>query len=422
MAQNVFMTSMYFFIPLERVGRNFLRNNQLNYADVPRPAFVRISDARCAFAEIPFNNSENAFHYSYWTANINNQREITRHVHINACILNYRSAYNSLREMPLLMIGAAIDKVFPAGSQTLNAQQFCDTICTEDDLVHLKRAFTTENNGLISDNNYADSFQAWLKRLIAKIECQKERTNVNMLHSIVDVKGMCLDVSGIHQKDELDKVFTDCYYHANISPTNIIKVPSVSQSLCGNYKAFAYGLLFGNTNYDRAPAEELDYYFDKSYSNNVSEETVAAPKCVVFIHTHYPFRHCANEQPQVGFDNLSKDVQNIYEMCEVIYAERRICVMRHSLRLTHASTTIETLLNLARYMERDLFQLVEMDRKVDYIFDALGINKQFATLKEMAEMAAKSTEIRMSNRLNRWALAIAVLSSSFALIQLLQKL
>ena len=72
-------------------------------------------------------------------------------------------------------------------------------------------------------------------------------------------------------------------------------------------------------------------------------------------------------------------------------------------------------------MERDLFQLVEMDRKVDYIFEALGINDQFATLKEMVEMAAKSSEIKMSTRLNYLAIVIAVLSSSFALIQLFTK-
>ena len=417
MAQNIFMTSMYFFIPLERISNSYLRNTQLEYNEIPRPAFVRNTDARCVFARIPFGNSDNSFHYSYWTAN-STPKEITRHIHIKAYLLNYRSAYNCQREMPLLMIGTTIDKLFPVGNLTGNVQSFFDSICTEDDLVNLKWAFTADE-GLFSDNSSAHSFQIWLKKLISRIEGRKERNDVNMLHSIVDVKALKLDIRQIGQKSNLDDLFTKQYYHANISPTNTIIIPSVSQALDGNYRAFAYGLLFGNTNYDRVPPQEIASIFKHAYSNNTSEVTVCAPKCIVFINTHYPFRHCTKEHLQEGFDGRFRDVQNIYEMCEAIYAERRVCIMRHSLSLTHASTIIETLLNLARYMERDLFQLVEMDRKVDYIFEALGINAQFATLKEMAEMAAKSSEIRMSTRLNYLAIIIAVLSSSFALVQLL---
>ena len=419
MAQNIFMASMYFFIPLERISNSYLRSTQLEYNEISKPAFVRNSDARCVFANIPFCNSDSLFHYSYWTAN-RTPKEITRHIHIKAYLLNYRSAYNCQREMPLLMIGTTIDKLYPVGNLTGNVQSFLDNICTEDDLVNLKRAFTA-HEGLISDNSPAHSFQVWLKKLLSRIEGRKERNYINMLHSIVDVKGLGLDISQISKKSELDNLFTNQYYHANISPTNTIIIPSVSQTLGGDYRAFAYGLLFGNTNYDRVPPKEIASIFKLAYSNNVSEVTVSAPKSIVFIHTHYPFRHCTKEHPQEGFDCKFRDVQNIYEMCEAIYAERRICIMRHSLSLTNASTIIETQLNLARYMERDLFQLVEMDRKVDYIFEALGINDQFATLKEMVEMAAKSSEIKMSTRLNYLAIVIAVLSSSFALIQLFTK-
>lgn len=422
MDKNVFMTSMYFFIPLKRISRRYKSDYGLNFNKIHDPAFTQSGEASCQYAQIVFTNSENHFHFTYQANSLKTHKTNTRHIQIKAFVLKYRSFYNSKNEMPILMIGTSIDKLFTADEQCETKQEFADRLCSIEDLVFLKRAFTSRKDCLVSDTDSSETIHSWLKKLVAKIETHNKRTSISMIHSICDVKGMNIDICQIQDKETLDQVFTEKYYNALVtSSTDIVAIPTIDQSIHGNYKAFIYGLLFGNTNYDRGNKKEIDSYIIDAYSNNISEITVAAPMTIVFLHTHHPFRtDKTKEKRQRGFCNNLADVQNIFEMCEVIYAEKRIALLRNSFREISPSTVIKTLLGLTRYMERDLFNLVEMDKKVNYIFDAIGINKQFATIKEMSDMASRSTELKVNNRLNLLMLIIAITSSVFALIQIIQ--
>ena len=405
--KNVFMTSMYFFIPLNRIGKRYKSDMHLDFKEKPTPAFAKNTQANCKAAEIVFDEKERAFGYTYITKK--GDERISREVELKAYILLYTPFRAKTRPSPILMIGTSIDKVF-AIHDTSNNYSFDKALCSEDDLVMLKRAFCSNEHGVLIRKHDNQHFQQCLKALISKIECRKER-KLHVEHSVIDVKGVALVTDSIMTKHRLDLNFAECYYDA---PDDL------SSLFIGDYQKFIYGLLFTNDNYHRVPESEIDHCFKDAYSNNKTEIVVAAPKSIVFLHTRFPFRRNINEKSpqQSGFCKNLSDVQNIYEMCEVLHAEKQFCLLRQALTLPNSSAIISVLLHLSQYMEKEYFHLAELDRKLNYIFKAVGISKQFSGLKEIASMAAKSAEIKVSHSINLWVLLFAVISSLFAFIQI----
>ena len=195
-------------------------------------------------------------------------------------------------------------------------------------------------------------------------------------------------------------------------------------ALSGNIPQFSYGLLFGNENYHRVPPEEIRRTLNDGYSNNHVEITYAANNSILALKTHRGFKYekdKAHSTKRLKM-NLEDVSQNVYEICDVIYMRKRMQRLHNRLKKSDASFIKDALLNIARYIERDLFHLSELDRKVNYIFKNLGIEEEFESLVRVGELSSKSIEIKEVQKTNTYVISLAVITAVLTSIQIFQNI
>ena len=408
MKENVFMCSMYFLIPLTHVKQEY-RFKKMPWEDIPSPPYVKNAGGLCQY--IPWGFDKNLEYY-FRSHSMKSAQRLIRKIGLKCFLLRYKQSSGIKKNKYFFMVGASIDKLFPACDNNPNTA-LRDLMCTKNDLVCLKKAFyETETRGFLrTDRKTQKDFHVWLNDTIAEIT-GSEHTTIQLKYSIVDIIGLDVDNINLTTKISLDEAFSKAYYSEN--------TPSVQEALSGNNVNFAYGLLMGDDNYRRVPVEEVHNVLNDGYSNNISEVTYAANDTIILLHTHHAFIfRPKNLNRQKRLNPTPSGIQNTFEMCDVICSKQKMQHLQHQLSHSDASTIKETLIGLSSFVNSDLYHVSGLDRKMDYFYLNMGINKELEQLSQISNLASSVEEIRVNQRTNSYIILLAVLTAFLSFVQII---
>ncbi len=401
--QNIFMTSMYFFIPIHGLRKKCVKDFERNRKPINNSDFVKNTKIVCHYVDL---NVSQTFYYAYGPQT----NRITRPVTLNVSLLSYTPYHNKKARQFFIVVNATIDKTFSDEPRTLPNNPIDPTqICTEDDLVYLKYAFYKDRReGLFYPANDPTIFlHSWILEVINGLKlCRKELKSVNFDYSITDLKSAVIDINT--ESSTLQQVNTDF-------DTNYIQNPPPPISGWNNQDQICAALLSGNNNYERMPQEHIDAVVRNSFTNNISERTYIDKYNLVFYHWHHPFKDKTTCAKMPTLDNL----QYIYELCTVVYARHRLRMIRYWANQNSISYIIKALTNQLAYLNESLFHLEAIDKTMTHIYGVMGVRLEMVTTKEICILTANKKNTSTSRRLNHIMAFLAAWTLFFTIIQIL---
>ena len=394
---NVFIASVYSFIPLNRLSKRYRNEFNNHFAFIKRPFDDRYSQAECHYLEL--TDKEQEFYYDYLIRSdrTNSSVSYTRRVLMRAYLLRYREEKNAKGQY-YLVVGTGINKAFgDKGKETWKDED----LCTEQDIIYLKRAFYRDKekgfyNPTLCSKIY---FKKWLNDLI----CAVSMVQVNGTYEqsyIVNIIGVNIDYSQIreHNIATLSKCFKEAFYYHPVR--NLHQV-------INNCDRWAYGLIFGNNNFERVPPQQVKKVLCTPFSNNCSEKTYAGWSTIVFIKTHEPYTHFKKDgDVAVNF----AEEQNIYEICATMNVKKQLRKITTMLNCNDATIIRKALGNIVSCLMNRPFGVKELDGKMNYIYDAMGINTEFEAIRQMGEQCAEAINIKNTMKLNVLMIVLAVIT------------
>ena len=410
MEKNVFMTSMYFFIPLyinEEVSNNYNETKSRKYKEIKVPLGARESSFRCAYYD-DIMKERRCFYYTHHSKWVK--------IEIVPYILKCQPIIGKKNSEYFFVISAIIDKWILSKEKNSN-EEFVKQLCTEDDIVCLKNAFYGNGNLNLhqtpceTDNH---TLKEWAIKIITKIEGVNKR-KIKLNYSIVNITCEAIDIS---DNERIEENFSAKYYEYPHKP--------LEKNILGNYKQFIYGVLFGNDHYIRVPKQEIKRVIENSYTNNDTEMTYAGRRSIVFLKTHTPFEEYPTSLPFIHpYYNLEK-VPNIYELCSALYIEKQMRTLRNPEKFKNNPYDIKAFLSsLVGNLYVNNFYIRSADEKSQYIFEALGLIREFENVKQIAGLRAESDNIRITQNTNniiKWLTFAMFLLCLIQIIPLLIKL
>ena len=132
MAQNIFMTSIYSFISLLSLKKEYREIWQKEAKPVTPPTLIRYSEAKYNFCELKRLAKNFKFDYRY------QEKDIHREVCLKVWLINFSSALNNEGRY-YLVVSAGVDKAFE--KYTHDGTFDIEDICNKQDVIHLKKAF-----------------------------------------------------------------------------------------------------------------------------------------------------------------------------------------------------------------------------------------------------------------------------------------
>ena len=310
MAQNVFIVSMYSFIPLLSLKKEYREIWEKDAKPVTPPALIRYSDAKYSFCELKRLAKNFKFDYRH------QEKDIRREVILKVWIINFSSTLNNEGRY-YLVISAGVDKAFE--KYTHDGTFDIKSICNKQDVIHLKKAFyEKEEKGFYYEvDGVKQYFHDWLNQKIIDVSGRNLRGKFGR-HYVVDVCGVDLgNTVVVPDYSTLTELFSKKYYSNSYL--------SYDQVIDGAHD-LAYSLIYGNDNNEVIPDDVLDEIASGGISNNRTERLFGGHKTIVFLHTHHPYQwERAKEElkKRLNQSDLSP-CQNLYDICLIMESKRKL--------------------------------------------------------------------------------------------------
>ena len=401
MAQNIFMASMYFFVPINKVKH--LDKHRIFHPIECTSQFQSVSSI-CEYCEIEEKHQDFYFNSSI-TTNIKRERLIKLKVYI----FRYKPIATDKKSHPkhFLVIGTGIDKLFEGYNTPINTNDYCD--CT--DLVMLKQSFYSKHNksnkysGLYYPQNDSTIFhREWLNKLVHDFDSEASAV-IKFDASITDIRTVALTASqNISDKAKLQAVFEYCYVN---SPCL-----SYNKALDVDVDRLAYGILVGNENFANLPDDFVTSFKRDSYSNNLSERIFAASNSLLYIRTHHPYLDIKKDV----ISNLSMtikdlDERTVYELCHSLYIKEELIAIRNQVNMKSKSEIVkEASDKLAYLLNLQLFNFHEADSRANILWGGLGITKLSQETDQYVTRYLTNNRFAYSKKQNRWMGCLTVVT------------
>jgi len=301
MPHTEFMTTFYFFVPINSIKKCKIRTLERGYSYLQCPEIYQSLSSICCFAEL--KEWQQKFYYKAYPWK-DKKNDKVRQISLKVYLIKYIPSVADDTPQYFFAIGTGIDKRFSLDED--------DPICTEMDLVMLKRAFYSANDktcnstGLYFPKQDPTIFHRnWLEKLVKSYDSTPNDV-IAFVACITDIIGASV------QSDSEFSTFEDSFYHS---------IPQYYNRLLGAHTvSFAYGLIVGNENYRRLPAKQIQSFENTAYSNSLTECTFCVPTNILFFRTHYPFIHIQEEEDcHLHFNISDLDIRHIYIMCHSLY-------------------------------------------------------------------------------------------------------
>ncbi len=401
--QQLFVVSMYFFIPIEKLNAYFEEEIQKSQTRITAPDYIQNAGFICKYLDLSNSGSISNQDFLYKYHEPQNGKLILRKINLRPYIFQFYPDKTQKNGIPFLVIGTSINKKF--------ANSSASDFCTEQDVIMLRQSLL-ESNGYgayFQKNNEIIHHRDWLESIVQEVEGIKElnenrKKHISFFNSITEISTSTIEVKDIKN---YEKAFSDEYFRTDISNITISK----------DEKRFCYGILTGNDNYTRVPDYELDTILKKGYSNNHTEHTYAMPKSIVLYKKHHPFPY-ATKIP-VNPESLSL-IQYIHEMCGCLYIDRKLKIARQQLSLSGEPENIKNVLSdLAETLGTKLFRITEAEHRAEYIYNSFGLREEYDRLKERGNLLADALNIKYSKLNNTILLILAILTLIIGITQVL---
>lgn len=402
--QNVFIVTLYSFIPLQRCPKGEYKELMKDAPVVPPHRLVKYMDAKYCVVELKKDGCD-----FYFECNRKGTMQ-TLKVHLRAWLYHFSSVVNPLGRY-YLATTISIDKAFE--HESLHDSFGQDIICTSQDIVQLKKAsYGGCDTGLYNyDGSNRRSIQDYLNSLIERITGKNPNGRYGRYYA-VDVCGVDFRIGNrIDGRNHLTDLYSEEYYGREKKPYDeVIK----------HYQEFVYGLIYGNDNNCVIPNDTLDKTLKDSFSNNISERLFAGHKTVVFLHTHHPFPW--KESNNGRKRNLRQDVEHdqiIYDVLLVMEAKLKLKSIEESLQSGYPKTIKDALASISKYLSANPYHLGEYGPRYKMLYKNMGINDLLESIKEQGNLVSDSKEIENNERLNKsvlWLTAITMIIGGLSLI------
>lgn len=395
MMQDVFKIRINSIIALDNVKRIYRRKYKDEAQNIVASGYFTHVKHYCRY--IPLQEYNQTFTFDYFAEN----RRVERKVDMKVFLLCLAEKSYPFGKSFFLVIGTQIDKLFQGNTDT---ETFCPgDLCTETDLLHLKKAFY--NKAYYYDGSNKVDLHCWQNKILKAV------TGVNYAgkygrHYVIDIVATRIETN-VYHLSQLNRAFDEAYKKSPLD---------VTQKYLDGLRQLAYGLLFGNDNCMRTPQRQIDAVLGDGYSNNNAEVTYAGGSTIVFLQTHYPYEkeRVSNEK------NGVIDTNNLYEVCAIMVAKQKLRHIRNSMSNGNASEIKSSLSDMSEYLSKNPLRLNEQELKMKYFYQKLNINKTFDTILKMGELSSEAITIKQNRNLNRIVVALTACTLIIGIIPLIK--
>lgn len=399
----LFVASMYFFIPIEKVCRKYQNAFKNSRSEIQAPEYIQNAGFVCNYLDLCTSSllQTQDFYFNLEEDNVDGHRSIPqRKITLHPYLFHYNPDRTKKRGVFYLVIGTSINKKF-SDSQP-------NDFCSESDLVMLRQALlkSDNNGGYYPACDPTIHHRKWLTDLVSEIEGRKLSENrkkqISFFNSITEIS----TVSIKNYSNDLEKEFSAEYF-SDICDKEYITKDDIR---------FCYGILTGNDNYKRLPEDEITSILNKGYSNNMTERTFAVPGSIIFIKKHHPFPKAISKE--VTPEHLIF-TQYIHEMCGCLYINQQLKSMRKLFESGRPEEIKNGLSIMGDIVGTKLFRITEAAHRTEYIYNAFGLKDEYERLKDRGSFLADSLDIKYSKRSNISIIVLTILTVFIGIIQIL---
>ena len=431
MAQNVYMLSMAFLVPLRRLKAKYVclqtkedkDDDRVTALDTP---FVLYPNAICrcwvieGSADI-FPITSNVF---YFNSNYNGVNSVIREIEVTPLLMELNLG-KKFRSQYFLVLKTGIDKVFGKEQTICSSLDFC----TEFDIVNLKKAFFERGKNELCMNQYGfgTHFYDWLQIILLELEGKKGK-NVQLSYTVIDACVQKMDVNATpNMIAAINKDYTESYYHNGVKnpmdnylrqkvcllqPNGVVMESPVPE------RHFVYGALYANDNFMMADRKCVDKTVATAYSNNHVEKYWADDETIVHIKTNSPFYYSKDKREQKLKGKLDEELPILLDMSMLAYIKLRLQRFKQMHRYLSAQEIEDSLGVFADFLYGKLFNQTELDKRMDYFVEQFRLHRMFNEIREVVIPRKNSMEIAFLHNMNIWVLLVGVLTLLVTIIGL----
>lgn len=422
MAQNVYMVSMAFLVPLRKVKAKYIRlRNNVIVLDTP---FVLYPNALCRCWTIDVSTDIFTSNVFYFHSSYNGVDSVIREIEVTPLLMELNLG-KKFRSQYFLVLKIGVDKVFGKKQTLFSSLDFC----TEFDIVNLKKAFFERGKDGLCMNQYGFGtyFNDWLRIILLELE-GKKRKNVQLSYTVIDACVQKMDVSAtLNAIATINKDFTASYYHycakspidnylrQNVSllqPNGVVKESSVPE------RYFVYGALYANDNFMMADRKCVDKMVAAAYSNNNVEKYWADDETIVHIKTNSPYYYSKDKREQKLEGNFDEELPILLDMSMLAYIKLRLQRFKQVHRYLSAQEIEDSFGVVADFLYGKLFNLTELDKRMDYFVEQFHLHRMFNEIQRVVIPRKNSMEIAFLHSMNIWVLLVGVLTLLVTIINL----
>ena len=386
--QNIFIATLYSFIPLEGKPKGEYKELMRGASEVEPDRLLKYTAAKFCVKELKAAGGD--FYYEYNLAGT----KVKRKVLLRAWLYKFSSVINQ-KGRYYLVTTISIDKSFGDKDEIPQFPFSLSNICTSQDIAQLKKAaYGGDDYGLYYfDGSKKHYMHYYLNHLVEKITGKNTHGKYGR-HYIVDV--CCVGIPnnqriGSHKR--LTELFSQEYYSTNRKPLD---------EVVENYRELVYSLFFGNENNEVIPEDALQKTLRSSFSNNWTERLFAYHKTIVFLHTHHPYpwkpEHDGKQK------ELNENVQNdkiVFDAFLVMEARLKLKSIGRALRIGEPQNIKDALASISSYLATNPYRLGEYGQRVKMLYRNMGIIELLNTIKLQGNLLSDAKEIENNERLSR---------------------
>lgn len=433
MAQNVYMVSMAFLVPLRKVKAKYvwqrLKHNNKKQDDEKvttlETPFALYPNASCRYwvvegcADIyPVTSNVFFFHSCYNGVDI-----VVREITVTPLLMELNLGKKCCHQY-FLVLKVSVDKVFGKKTQYSSLD-----FCTEFDIVNLKKAFFERGRNGLCKNEYGfgTHLYDWLRNILLELEGQKRR-NIQLSYTVIDVSTQRINATATQNtlaaiNGEFMKQYyqnhkqspIDDYLRQNIG---LLQRNGLVQESSVPNTHFVYGMLYANDNFMMADRNAVGRIVNMAYSNNKVEKYWADDETIVHVKVGSPYYCSLEHHKQELIGNLKKELPTLLDMGMLIVIKLRL--QRFKLRHRHllAQEIEDSFGEISDFLYGKLFNLTEMDMRMDYFVEQFRLHRMFNEIREVVIPRKNSMEIAFLHNMNILVLLVGILTLLVTIIGL----
>jgi len=434
MAQNVYMVSMAFLVPLRKLKAKYvwqrLKHDNKGQGDEKvktlETPFALYPNASCRYwvvegcADI-YPVTSNVF---YFRSCYNGVDKIVREITVTPLLMELKLGKKHSCQY-FLVLKVSVDKVFGKKKTQYSSSDFC----TEFDIVNLKKAFFDrgENGLCMNEYGFGTYLYDWLRIILLELEGQRRR-DIQLSYTVIDVSTQKINVTATQNTvAAVNEEFMTAYYR------------NYTQSLIGDYlkqricllqrngavqessvpeSHFVYGMLYANDNFIMADRSAVERIVNMAYSNNKVEKYWADDETIVHVKAGSPYYCSLGPHKQVLTGNLEKELPTLLDMGMLIAIKLRLQRFNLRHRCLSAQEIENSLGVVADFLYGKLFNQTELDKRMDYFVEQFHLRRMFNELQGVAVPRKNSMEIGFLHNMNIWVLLVGVFTLLVTIIGL----